>query len=106
LYLVNYLSLQFAEQLFIAARRYRTGQGLLGPKTGLNYTFRVPWGEKFSHNLPFLTPSVYFNGVRQTFIDDYMVLESGGPGTGYDTVVLNIAPLYFDHVTADYVVTA
>jgi hypothetical protein len=104
-YLVNYLSLQFAEQLFIAARRYRTGLSLVGPKTGSNFTFQVPWGEKYVHNLPFLTIAVYFNGVRQTLIDDYMVVESGGPGTGYDTVVMNVAPLYFDHLTADYVVT-
>ena len=105
MYLVNYLSLQTAQQLFIAARRYRTGQGLLGPKTGLNYTFIVPGGEKFVHNLPFLTIAVYFNGVRQTFIDDYAIIESGGAGTGFDTVVMNVAPLYFDHLTADYVVT-
>lgn len=103
MYLVNYLSLQTAQQLFIAVGRYRTGQALIGAKTGLNYVFTTPGNEKFTHNLPFLTISIYFNGVRQTFIDDFMVLESGGPGTGYDTIVLNVAPRGNDHLLADYI---
>ena len=104
MYLVNYLSLQAAQQLFIAVGRYRTGQALIGPKTGLNYSFVTPGNEKFVHNLPFLTIHVYFNGVRQTFIDDYIVMESGGSGMGYDTVVMNVAPRIWDHLTVDYIV--
>lgn len=104
MYLINYLSLQTAQQLFIAVGRYRTGIGLVGPKDGLNLTFHTPGYEKFVHNLPFLTPAVYFNGLRQTFLDDYVVVESAGPGTGYDTVVLNVAPMAGDHVLADYVI--
>jgi len=102
-YLVNYLSLQTAQQLFIAVGRYRTGQTLIGPRTGSNYTFTTPGSEKFAHNLPFLSIHVYFNGVRQTYLDDYVVTESGGPGTGYDTVILAVAPLLGDHVLADYI---
>jgi hypothetical protein len=103
-YLVNYLSLQAAQQLFIAVGRYRIGQALVGPKTGLNYVFTTPGSDRFVHNLPFLTLQLYFNGVRQTFIDDYMVLESV-PGGGYDTIVLNVAPRSWDHLTADYITT-
>jgi hypothetical protein len=79
-YLINYLSLQTAQQLFIAVGRYRTGVGLQGPKDGVNHAFTTPGLEKFTQNLPFLTISVYFNGVRQTWLDDYILVESGGGG--------------------------
>lgn len=105
MYLVNYLSLQTAQQLFIAVGRYRTGQGLVGPMTGANYVFYTPGNEKFTHNLPFLTIHVYYNGVRLTYIDDYMIQESLGPGTGFDTVILNVAPKPGDHLLADYILT-
>jgi hypothetical protein len=106
LYLINYLSLQTAQQLFVAVGRYRTGSGLIGPRDGTNFTFHSPGYEKFVHNLPFLTPSVYLNGVRQTFFLDYVVIESYGPGAGYDTIVLNRAPRHDDSLIADYVVTS
>jgi len=104
-YLINYLNLQTALQLFIAVGRFRTGQGLIGTRDHVNHVFRISGGEKFTHNLPFLTISVYVNGVRLTLLDDYVISESGGPGTGYDTVILSQAPYSNDHVTADYVVT-
>lgn len=103
MYLVNYLSLQAADQRYIAASRFRTGQQLIGPKDGVNVIFTVPVGDKFTHNLPFLSIQVYFNGMRLTLLDDYMVTESGGLGTGYDTVVLEVAPLPWDHLLSDYV---
>ena len=67
-------------------------------------------------NLIFTTPdifiqdghqiAVYLNGVRQIISQDYMVAESGGPGTGYNTVIFTIPPkplpLPTDIVTADY----
>lgn len=104
MYLVNYLNLQTALQLFIAVGRFRTGQGLVGTQDGLNHTFRVSGGEKFVHNLPFLSIIVYVNGLRLTLLDDYVISESGGPGTGFDTVVLAQAPYANDHVLVDYVV--
>jgi len=105
-YLINYLNLQTAQQLFIAVGRYRTGQGLIGLKDRVNATFKVPGTEKYVHNLPFLSIQVYFNGVRLVLLDDYMVIESGGAGTGYDTIVLGVPPRPNDHLTADYIVTA
>jgi len=48
---------------------------------------------------------VYYNGTRLLWLDDYLLVESGGGGTGYDTVVLAIAPKPGDKVFADYVVT-
>lgn len=103
MYLVNYLSLQAADQRYVAASRFRTGQQLSGPKDGTNVQFTVPVGDKFTHNLPFFSIKVYLNGVRLTLLDDYSIAESGGYGTGYDTVVLEISPLPWDHLLVDYV---
>lgn len=49
---------------------------------------------------------VYKNGVKQLFLDDYFIAESGGPGSGYDTVILTVPPTTIptpvDVITADY----
>jgi len=102
-YLVNYLSLQAADQRYVAAVRFRTGQQLTGPKDGLNVSYTVPVGDKFTQNLPFFGIQVYYNGVRLTLLDDYSVSESGGMGSGYDTVVFEVAPRFNDHLLVDYV---
>jgi hypothetical protein len=104
-YLLNPLSLQIAQQLFIAANRYRVGQNLVGPKNGSNVLYQTPGLEKYTHNLPFLDISVYFNGSRLALLDDYLVLESGGFGTGFDTIMLLVPPpLPNDHLLADYII--
>ena len=54
--------------------------------------------------------SVFFNGVRQHpgASNDYTISESGGVGTGYDTVTFDVAPRARpgakpdDRVTIDY----
>jgi hypothetical protein len=102
-YLVNFLSLQTASQLFISSARYRTGLDLSGARNGANLVFTAPGGDKFTHNLPFLSIQVYFNGQRLKLIDDYVILESGGSGSGYDTVVLEVAPRTSDKILADYI---
>lgn len=104
MYLVNFLSLDTAHAIFIAASRFRTAQSLVGVRDGVNVTFRLPGSERFVNNLPFSTIVVYLNGVRLALLDDYIAVESGGFGTGYDTVVLNEAPFADDHLIADYVV--
>lgn len=95
----------FPTAQFIQTQRYRTGLGLVGPINGVNLTFLVPGGDKFTHNLPFLSIAVYFNGVRLTLLDDYTIAESGGFGTGFDTVIMAVAPKPGDHLLADYVTT-
>lgn len=105
MYLLNFPALQNVQQLFIAADRYRTGIALGGLKNGTNTTFTTP-GDKFVHNLPYLTMHVYYNGQRLIYLDDYTVHESGGAGTGFDTVIMLIGPRFNDKVTADYVITA
>lgn len=106
MYLINALSLQVAQQLFIAVSRYRAGQNLVGPKNGVNVIFTTPGLEKFAHNLPFLDISVYYNGVRMSLLMDYLVAESAGPGTGFDTVIMMIPPLGNDMLFADYVLAS
>ena len=104
MYLLNALSLQLAQQLFIAAERYRVGQSLVGAKDGVNQLFMTPGLERFAHNLPFLDISVYLNGSRLQLLSDYLVVERGGTGTGFDAIELLVPPpLPDDHLVADYI---
>jgi len=105
-YLLNSLTLQVAQQLFIAVSRYRVGQNLVGVKDGVNVIFATPGLEKFAHNLPFLDLNVYYNGIRLKLLLDYMVAESGGSGSGFDTVLLTFAPEVNDQLLADYVLAS
>lgn len=50
---------------------------------GVNATFTTP--DKFVQVIPHVI-RVYRNGQRQALHDDYAVSESGGNGTGYDTI--------------------
>ncbi len=104
MYITNSISLQIAQQLFISAGRYRVGQNLIGLRNGINVTYQTPGLEKFAHNLPFFDISISFNGSRLALLDDYLVAESGGLGTGFDTVILVVPPpLPDDHLFADYI---
>jgi hypothetical protein len=103
LYLINPLTREIAQSLFIAISRYRSAQGLVGAKDGTNVIFTTPGTDLFVHNLPFLDINVYYNGVRMALLDDYTVAEGGGPGTGYNTVIMNIPPMFNDHLFADYI---
>ena len=107
MYLLNPLSLQVAKQLFIQINRYRVGQELVGVKDGANVVYTTPGLEKFAHNLPFLDISVIYNGGRLKLLDDYAVIESGGTGTGFDTImILDLPPESGDHLFADYILAA
>lgn len=55
----------------------------IGPIDGTNLVFTTP--EKFVQVVP-LVIRVYRNGQRQALGGDYTVSESGGIGTGYDTI--------------------
>lgn len=96
--------MQEALATFIAADRFRTGQDLVGVKDASNTMFFVPAGKKFVHELPYLTICVFYNGVRQTYLEDYLVFESGGFGTGFDAVTMFRPPYPDDSLQADYVV--
>ena len=78
----------------------REGVVLAGVCNGVNPTFSAP--EVFVHAPPGLSARVYLNGQRLLLTDDFTVAESGGPGTGFDTVILQHAPVVGDKVFADY----
>lgn len=79
---------------------------LVGIVDGSNTVFTIPSG-KFIQNTTYKI-IVYKNGVKQVYLDDYFIAESGGPGTGYDTVVMVVPPTTtpppVDIITADYYV--
>lgn len=79
---------------------------LNGAIDDVNTIFTIPSGffvQNIIHQIV-----VYLNGVRQLLSQDYLVAESGGPGTGFDTVILfrapETSPLPIDIITADYFV--
>lgn len=61
---------------------------LAGPINGTNTVFTT--SAEFTPG----SEAVYFNGVRQTAGagNDYTISESGGAGTGYDTIIFDVAP--------------
>lgn len=78
-------------------------------------------GTKDNTNRVFSTPDNFLNGtfgnnefrilIRHNGRDlvetiDYFVSESGGPGTGYDVIILNFSPKPRSILVADYVVDA
>jgi len=89
--------------IYIAASRFRIGQELVGAVNGINQTFLIPSGEKFVHTPPGLSVQVYYNGQRLLIVDDYAVSESGGAGTGFDTITTVVTPKTLDKIYVDYV---
>ena len=90
----------YSEELLLS--RIRTGKELLGTIDGSNKIFTVPGSEKFVQQGS-VTITVYVNGSRQD-IADYTVSESGGAGTGYDTVTFDTAPVS-GPVLADFILS-
>jgi hypothetical protein len=76
-------------------------QALTGPQDGFNTVFTtssyfIPSGPS--------KESFYLNGVllRQGVTEDYTVSESGGVGTGFDTITMAFAPRSNDWLAIDY----
>ena len=74
-----------------------------GTKDGVNKVFTIPGGEK-AHNDALHKLEVEYNGFDMTegVGCDYLASESGGPGTGYDTVTFVFAPDAQDTVVAHF----
>jgi hypothetical protein len=86
--------------------RQRTDVDLIGDKNGVNSTFTTP---DYFIQTSTVKIQVFRNGVRLRLglINDYTVSESGGVGTGYDTVIYNgPPPLSFEQLTSDYIVAS
>ena len=80
--------------------RMLVGQALIGDLDGTNTVFSTP--RLFLHTANY-RESVYLRGLRR--LDggnDYVATESGGPGTGYDTIVFLKAPRPGDNLLIDY----
>lgn len=76
---------------------------LIGVVNGVNTTYTIPDGI-WIQSLPYKI-IVYKNGVKQVLGDDYFISESGGPGTGYNTITFTVPPSPAppaDVMTADY----
>lgn len=77
---------------------------LVGAVDGSNTVFAVPEGVFYYDSTHKIL--VYKNGIKQFFLDDFYIAESGGPGTGYDTVIMtdppDALPAPTDVITADY----
>ena len=102
------------KNVIIIGRRQELGDGvtprmdipLLGTKNGINFTFTTP--EFFVHS-SILTIAIYWNGRRLRIGRDYTVSESGGLGSGYDTISLTpwsggkaFLPRSGDELISDY----
>lgn len=81
----------------------RTRWELVGVKDGANKVFTTT--EFFVHDGN-SNEALYFNGVLQSegAGGDYVASESGGTGTGYDTVTMVLAPFAQESLTMTYVV--
>jgi hypothetical protein len=88
----------------VLLEKFRWNKDLVGTKDGVNVAFNTP--DVFVQSGSVLI-RVYRNGQRLRLgaSNDYTVSESGGVGTGYDTVTFNgPAPLLYEELTADYLV--
>jgi hypothetical protein len=85
----------------IAALKTREGVFLLGPYDGTNIAFTTP--EPFVQNAN-MNIRVYLNGQRLHLgaLNDYVAAESGGPGTGFDTILVSVPPRSYEKLIADY----
>lgn len=72
---------------------------LIGTQNNINTTFTTP--TKFKHTSQF-KEVLFVNGLRQHIPEDYFVAESGGLGTGYDTIIFTVPPFPDDILTIDY----
>lgn len=82
----------------------RQDQALVGVKDGSNDTYTTPGKYLLTANLSI---TVVWNGRRLARGVDFDALESGGAGTGYDTVKLlwsagELLPRAGDELVADY----
>ena len=103
--LCNGLSIPRALKLFVLAGDFRENIAPVGVLDGVNDTFTLPGGEKAVHLVSGLQIKLYRNGFRQKLGVgcDYTVSESGGVGTGFDTITVDPPPLSYEILLTDFV---
>lgn len=77
---------------------------LLGNTDGYNTLFTLPTDLFYIQNTQYKI-IVYLNGIKQHINDDYLPIETGGTGTGFDAVMFFVSPRNGDIITADYYIT-
>lgn len=80
---------------------------LIGTKDSVNRIFTVPAPDKFLNGIydnNEFRILIKHNGRDLVETKDYFVAESGGPGTGFDTIILCFAPRDVSVLVADYYV--
>lgn len=82
----------------------RTNVIALGVINGVNTVFSTP--DNFIHD-GVTNEAVFLRGKRclEGSGNDYVAVESGGVGTGYDTIVFTRAPRPGDNILLDYYVS-
>lgn len=90
---------------------FKEDQPLIGIQDGSNREYFVPSPDKFLDGAQsdgnVFTIFVTFNGLKQEENIDYTIAQSGGAGTGYDTVnFINKSPKPNTLLRASYVVVA
>lgn len=87
---------------------FRQNVELVGPKNNANRIFSVFPGDKFINGIfddNDFRIIIMHNGRRLIENIDYIVLESGGPGTGFDQIrIISFVPNPKSQLFADYVV--
>lgn len=83
--------------------RVRENVALVGAQDGINLVYTIP--DLAVHSPPGPQVKVYRNGQRLLpgAGNDYLVTESGGVGTGYDTIIFTAdPPVSGENLWADY----
>lgn len=95
-----------ARRRSIPADDFRFDIAPSGTKDGINATFVLPGGEKAIHSPGGIVIRAYKNGRRLQLGAgcDFTVSESGGAGTGYDTLTYETAPKSDDNLVVDFIV--
>lgn len=79
---------------------------LLGVIDGVNTFYNIPPIHSAFIQTDVYKIRVYLNGVKQLFNGDFFIEESGGAGTGFDTIIMAVAPINdpipIDILTADF----
>ena len=87
---------------------FRQNVALIGVKNDANKIFTVPYPDKFLNGTfedNEFRIIVDHNGRRQIQNIDYIISESGGTGTGFDTIeFISLVPNKCSKIIADYVV--